>query len=119
MLQELSNTIYKRFISDVQACRPQLQELAIEEWANGKIFTAEQGLALGMVDILGSQYTVEQTIKTLTKDDHEISLVFPSAPTFMYHMDKQKLAINALVDAFWNRLEQKIQQSGHVSVSLN
>lgn len=112
MYQELCNNTYKRFVGDVQECRPRLQELPIEEWADGKIFDAERGLALGMVDVLGSQLTVEQTIKTLTKNNQEILFVFPpSLPLFMRNLDQQKLAVATLIDELFNRVEQKIAQS--------
>ncbi len=119
MFQDLCNRTYKRFVSDVQKSRPKLAELPVEEWANGRIFDAEHGLELGMVDLLGSQVTVEQVIKDLTHDEHDIKFIYPpSAPFFMSYLDKQKLALSMMVDEVWNRLEQRVEQFGTARIRL-
>lgn len=119
MYQKMCDRTYKRFVTDVQQRRPKLAELPVEEWANGKVFDAEHGLELGMVDLLGSQVTVEQAIKDLTHDTRTVEFVYPpSLPSFMSHLDKQKLAISTMVDEVWDRLEQKMEQSGSVRIKL-
>jgi len=107
MLQEICDRTYKRFITDVQTSRPKLSELPIEEWANGRVFDAEYSLELGMVDLLGSQITVEQTLKDATHDERNISFVYPApTPFFVSYLDKQKLAVSMIADELWNRFEQ-------------
>ena len=119
MYQDVCNSTYQRFISDVQQSRPKLAERSVEEWANGRIFDADRGIKLGLVDLLGSQITVEQTIKDLTQDIRDITFAYPSpTPFFMSHLDKQKLMFSTMVDSMWDRLEQKIEHSGNLRIKL-
>lgn len=62
LLQEMSNDTYKQFIRDVSAQRPQLST-DTKLWAEGKIFTGEQALALKLIDETGSPSTVEKVLR--------------------------------------------------------
>lgn len=119
MHKELLDSVYQRFIADVRQGRPQLAERPVEEWADGRIFDADRGLKLGMVDRIGSQITIEQVVKELTKDPREIELVFPvAAPSFLRSMgNKQELAVSA-VDAAFDRLEQRLGEAAQVRMQL-
>ena len=64
LLQELANNSYAQFSTDVAMCRKlSLKELDV--WGNGKIFTGEQALKLGLIDECGSKYNAIQKIREL------------------------------------------------------
>ncbi|MEO1447821.1 MAG: S49 family peptidase, partial [Cyanobacteria bacterium J06635_11] len=54
ILQELIDTSYGQFVRTVAEGR-NLSEAAVREFADGRVFTGEQALALGVVDRLGSE----------------------------------------------------------------
>lgn len=62
LFQEMSNDTYKQFIRDVSAQRPQLSR-DTKLWAEGKIFTGEQALALKLIDETGSPSSVEKVLR--------------------------------------------------------
>jgi protease IV len=84
LLQNLATDSYNQFLKDVSTCRPKLILKDAATWANGIIFTGQQALGKGLVDELGSQSTVEQTIRRLVPIEYEIEWVKPSHPvTFL------------------------------------
>ncbi len=52
-LQGVVDSLYQRFVSVVDAGRPELDREAVVERADGRIFTADQALELGLVDSIG------------------------------------------------------------------
>jgi protease-4 len=62
IFQEMSNDTYKQFLRDVAVQRPQLSTNT-KLWAEGKIFTGEQALALKLIDEIGSPSTVEKVLR--------------------------------------------------------
>jgi protease-4 len=54
ILQELIDVSYSQFVKTVAEARS-LSETAVRDFADGRIFTGEQALALGVVDRLGSE----------------------------------------------------------------
>lgn len=54
ILQELIDVSYSQFVKTVAEARS-LSEVAVRSFADGRIFTGEQALALGVVDRLGSE----------------------------------------------------------------
>jgi protease-4 len=54
ILQELIDVSYSQFVKTVAEARS-LSEAAVRDFADGRIFTGEQALALGVVDRLGSE----------------------------------------------------------------
>jgi len=62
MFQELSNNVYYQFIRDMAAQRLALSK-NYKQWADGKIFTGEQALKLGLIDEIGSHSTVVKALK--------------------------------------------------------
>ncbi|MGC1307295.1 MAG: signal peptide peptidase SppA [Phormidesmis sp.] len=54
ILQELIDTSYRQFVRTVAEGR-NLSESTVREFADGRVFTGEQALALGVVDRLGSE----------------------------------------------------------------
>jgi len=63
MLQGLIDDTYETFVADVIRARPQLETSSHTIWADGKIFTGNQALSLGLIDAVGSQIVTEQVIK--------------------------------------------------------
>lgn len=59
ILQELIDTSYGQFVRTVAEGR-NLTEEAVREFADGRVFTGEQALALGVVDRLGSEEDARQ-----------------------------------------------------------
>lgn len=82
MLQLLLDDSYKQFTEDVSKNR-KLTLNTKEKWAEGKIFTGNQALALGLIDEIGSPYNAEQIIreKALIDDKEEILWVKPPKKT--------------------------------------
>jgi len=62
MFQELSNNVYQQFIRDMAAQRKTLSK-NYKQWADGKIFTGEQALKIGLIDEIGSHSTVVKALK--------------------------------------------------------
>lgn len=63
MLQGLTDDTYKQFITDVASQRKALKLEDETTWAQGRIFTGNQALALGLIDAIGSLTTAEAMIK--------------------------------------------------------
>jgi len=76
LLQGVSDDAYNQFVEDVAQAR-KLSLTKANEWANGKIFTARQALALGLIDELGSANNAEKEIKKLALIEGEIEWVHP------------------------------------------
>jgi protease-4 len=53
LLQEIINGMYGRFLQVVQNGRPNLSQEKIRELADGRVYTADQALAAGLVDEIG------------------------------------------------------------------
>lgn len=110
MLQELSDDIYSQFTNDVAACR-KLVLTEADKWANGKIFTGQQALKLGLIDETGSQSNAIKKIKELAliKDEEEISWVTEAEPNliskFLNSKTQANLSPDAIVNAVFNKLE--------------
>lgn len=77
MLQGLSDDSYHNFIEHVAKQRHKLSKEKAKEWANGKIFTGNQALKLGLIDQVGSQSDAIAKIKELAIIVGEIEWVKP------------------------------------------
>ena len=62
LLQTVTDDVYKQFVRDVARQRPHLPA-DIKEWADGRIFTGEQAVALKLIDEVGSPATVERVLR--------------------------------------------------------
>lgn len=76
MLQELSDNIYKQFVKDVATQRSKLSK-NYNEWANGKIYSGEQALHLGLIDQLGSQSDISNALIKQAKLEGPFQWVTP------------------------------------------
>lgn len=83
LLQNLLNDSYQQFTIDVAKAR-KLSLNTASEWADGKIFTARQGLKLGLIDQLGSAYNAIKIIKEKAIIDGEIEWVHPKTETGVF-----------------------------------
>lgn len=77
MLQNLSDDSYQNFVEHVAQHRHKLSKEKAQEWANGKIFTGNQGLKIGLIDQIGSQSDAIAKIKELAIVVGEIEWVKP------------------------------------------
>lgn len=64
MLQSIANNSYQQFAADIAKTR-KLSVKEKEKWADGKLFTGQQALALHMIDKTGSYSEALQTIKSM------------------------------------------------------
>lgn len=81
MWQSLTDDTYKQFIADVASQRPQLKLEEENSWAQGRIFTGNQALALGLIDGIGSQMTAELLLKQQLGITTEIEWVDAPKPS--------------------------------------
>ena len=115
MLQELSDSCYSQFTNDVASCR----KLALKDislWANGRVFTGEQALKLGLIDETGSRYNAIKKIKELAqiKDSEEINWVKEAEPNVIAKFLNNKAATNLTTEALVDAIISKLQ-SGFIS----
>ncbi len=80
LLQGLTNDVYEIFTQDIANSRKQLAKRDLTEWANGKLFTGHQAVALGMIDATGSLTAAEEQIRKLTEKTGEIEYITPKQP---------------------------------------
>lgn len=75
--QGLTDDTYRQFTRDVFAQRPQLAR-DTKIWADGRIFTGEQALALKLIDEVGSPSTVQRILKDYAHIEGKIEWVKPA-----------------------------------------
>lgn len=103
ILQELIDTSYQQFVSTVADAR-HLSEDVVRSFADGRIFTGEQALELGVVDRLGTEEDARRWAAELAGLDPE--------KTPCYNLEEPK--------SFWSRLlPGNNQAQGHLSSGLN
>jgi protease IV len=83
-LQDVSDDSYNQFVNDIAKSR----NLPLEEskaWADGKIFTGNQALALKLVDQLGSELDAIEELKkeALIEKDQELKFIHPTQPSLL------------------------------------
>lgn len=79
-IQPLVDDTYQQFVNDVAACR-KLSAQDHETWADGRVFSGERAIKIGLVDKLGSLSEALDELKTITKTDGEIRFVYPTQPS--------------------------------------
>ncbi len=67
VLQELVDDFYGRFIATVRAARPNIPADRFADVTDGRVFSGEDALALGLVDELGDLYDAHTHAKKLAK----------------------------------------------------
>lgn len=79
-LQLVSDDSYNQFVKDMATSR----NLSINDhkvWANGKVFTGNQALALKLIDQVGSRQDAIDELKKLAVIEEEIKLIKPRQPS--------------------------------------
>lgn len=64
IFQDLVNNLYERFVNVVVSGRPKLTEEQVRKAADGRIYSAEQALELGLIDRIGTLRDALGSIKT-------------------------------------------------------
>ena len=54
LFQQMVDHLYDQFVAVVAAGRPDLDELQVRELADGRVYTAQQALELGLIDRIGT-----------------------------------------------------------------
>ncbi|MCL4229223.1 signal peptide peptidase SppA [Candidatus Dependentiae bacterium] len=80
MLQGVLDSAYQQFTQDVAKSR-KLSLDHVSEWADGKLFTADQALRHGLVDALGSASVITGIIKERALIEGDIEWVYKKEPT--------------------------------------
>lgn len=76
MLQNLSDNVYNQFVQDVASQRSKLPQDS-KLWANGRIWTGQQALDLGLIDELGSQTNLIKVLKEKANIEGKIEWIMP------------------------------------------
>ncbi len=78
LLQGIQNDVYKQFVQHVAKAR-KLSLVNITEWADGKLFTGQQALQLGLIDEIGSTQNAIRVLKEKALIEGVIEWVKPPA----------------------------------------
>lgn len=73
-IQNIENDSYQQLIKQIASGR-KLSLTTTANWAEGKLFTATQALALGLINEIGSLCTIEKVIKEKALIEGEIELI--------------------------------------------
>ena len=76
LLQQVTDDTYRQFLRDVAHQRPQLPADR-NIWADAKVFTGDQALALKLIDEVGSHSTVVKVLKEKAHIEGPIEFVKP------------------------------------------
>lgn len=100
LMQDLIDNVYNQFVRDIAAARDMPEE-TISELADGRIFTGEQALAVGLIDNLGNFTDAIVLAAELggldTKDPH---LIYPKVDRKFSLLNLLTHAEQSLVDNF-------------------
>lgn len=97
MLQEVSNNTYEQFAHDVAITR-KLSFAQKELWADGKIFTGQQALKLGLIDELGSYSAALEKIHAVAPIEGEIQWIKPQDEKWIGWTDMIKKIIHGGIE---------------------
>jgi protease IV len=86
LLQGVVNSSYENFIEHVAKHRPKLLTSSADTWANGKIFTGNQAVALGLVDAIGSRSETIKKIKDMAIIEGKIEWVKPEKQSGFWNL---------------------------------
>lgn len=76
LLQSVLDDTYQQFTHAVAQAR-KLSLNKVNEWADGKIFTAHQALKLGLIDEIGSSFNAVKVIKDKALIENDIEWIYP------------------------------------------
>ncbi|MFM7218971.1 MAG: signal peptide peptidase SppA [Nodosilinea sp.] len=112
ILQELIDVSYSQFVKTVAEARS-LSEAAVRSFADGRIFTGEQALALGVVDRLGSEAEAQRWVAELAglNPDKAECITFGDKKSGLRRLlpgDSQVLS-SAAVTPLWSSLQSTLE----------
>lgn len=79
MLQGVLDNSYEQFVQSIAEAR-KLSIASADQWADGKIFTGQQALKLGLIDELGSTHALIKIIKERALVEGEIEWIYHQEP---------------------------------------
>lgn len=116
--QEVTDNVYAQFVKDIATERAKASISSDSNiWAQGKIFTGELGLKIGLVDKLGSQSTAMEVLKEHAPIVGKIEWVYPEARggllanLFSSDEDEGDSHLHALTKSIGQTLAQSFTQS--------
>lgn len=93
-LQNIQDNVYQQFVQHVAKAR-KLSLADISQWADGKIFTGQQALKLGLIDEIGSTQNAVKMLKEKALIEGEIEWVKPPVtPSFFNLFGKKEFGGN-------------------------
>lgn len=84
LLDDVAESSYQNFLEHVSSQRPKLELQHAQLWADGKIFTGKQALALGLIDLIGSHSNAIQKIKEMAIIEGTIEWIKPEKTSSMW-----------------------------------
>ncbi|MFT6765148.1 MAG: protease-4 [Alteromonas naphthalenivorans] len=103
MLQNVSNNTYEQFAHDVAIAR-KLSFAQKEIWADGKIFTGQQALKLGLIDQLGSYSIALEKLYAVAPIEGEINWIKPHDDKWLGWADMIKKTIQGGIESSVTKL---------------
>jgi protease-4 len=102
ILQEMIDTTYEQFVGTIAAAR-QLEVEAVKRFADGRIFTGQQALALGIVDRLGTEEDARRWAAELAS------------------LDPEKTEVNTIEEPkpLWTRLLSRSRSQGRLGTAID
>lgn len=82
MYEEILETAYNVFISDVAEGRKQSFQTVKEQWAEGKIFSGKKAKALQIIDDIGGETEAMNSLKLLLKTTEDLPIYEPEEDLF-------------------------------------
>ncbi len=82
MYQEILDTAYSNFISDVAMGRKQSEKLVIEQWAEGKIFSGKKAKSLQLIDEIGGEEEAIHSLKEILQITEDLPIYEPEESDF-------------------------------------
>lgn len=82
--QELVTQLAELYLHDVVEQRPQLAGTAKNLWADGKVFSGQKALTVGLIDEIGTQQNVEDFIRHKTQIEGTLEWVTPPCSPLLF-----------------------------------
>ncbi|MGH1600344.1 signal peptide peptidase SppA [Campylobacter majalis] len=97
-LQEIANRSYELFITDVASAR-NLEISRANEWANARVFLANDALNVGLIDDIGGYYDARSQLEILAQVDKAEWKQTPQIEKFFKKLTEQ--GANAIISALF------------------
>ena len=82
--QDLINQLSEQYIHDVIEQRPQLAGTAKNLWSDGRVLSGQKARAIGLIDEIGTQQTVEDFIRHKTQIEGTLEWVIPPCSPLLF-----------------------------------